>query len=329
MDDALKPLAHGFDADALVADSRARWAGRVAGWLLVLLGATGALGLLPGLQSLKEPVRGFSPLSLVTGLSLCALGAGLVALVSGKRTAGALGAAGALVVAAAALTQYLLGVDLGINPIIGGGGLSTGLTSPVRVPIASAMLLGLAGAGLLTLASPISPHRGRLLAGGLGCVVVAFALGILLTTGIWNLDQQAGLLAGSSLQTLIGSLIGGSCLVFIAWSADPVAATHRPTGCRYRSERGAWSPRFSSGARSSSTRTTGFGARRPSRHALRDVRSTARYRPAPGSWVGSRGSARLPGRSRSTGRAAWWRSPGISTGCSQSRGPIRPRRSPT
>jgi hypothetical protein len=54
--------------------------------------------------------------------------------------------------------------------------------------------------------------------------VVAFALGILLTTGIWNLNQEAGLLAGSSLQTLIGSLIGGSCLVLIAWSADPVAA---------------------------------------------------------------------------------------------------------
>jgi uncharacterized membrane protein HdeD (DUF308 family) len=89
MDDALKPLSHGFDADAWVPDSRARWAGRVAGWLLLLLGATGALGLLPGQQFLKQPVTGFSPLSLVAGLSLCALGAGLVALVSGKRTAGA------------------------------------------------------------------------------------------------------------------------------------------------------------------------------------------------------------------------------------------------
>ena len=223
MDDALKPQSHGFDADALVPDSRARWAGRVAGWLLLLLGATGALGLLPGLQFLKQPVTGFSPLSLVTGLSLCALGAGLVALVSGKRTAGALGAAGAVLVAALAVTQYLLGVDLGINPVAGSAAAS-GLSSSVRVSIASAMLLGLAGAGLITLASPISPHRGRLFAGGFGCVVVAFALGILLTTGIWNLEQQAGLLAGSSFQTLIGSLIGGSCLVFIAWSADPTAA---------------------------------------------------------------------------------------------------------
>ncbi|HSR92045.1 MAG TPA: ATP-binding protein [Gemmatimonadales bacterium] len=224
MDDALKPLSHGFDADAWVPDRRARWAGRVAGWMLLLLGATGALGLLPGLQFLKQPVTGFSPLSLVTGLSLCALGAGLVALVSGKRTAGAVGAAGAVLVGALAVTQYLVGVDLGINPVAGGGAATIGLSSSVRVSIASAMLLGLAGAGLLTLASPISPHRGRLFAGGFGCVVVAFALGILLTTGIWNLEQQAGLLAGSSVQTLIGSLIGGSCLVFIAWSADPAAA---------------------------------------------------------------------------------------------------------
>jgi PAS domain S-box-containing protein len=224
MDDALKPLSRGFDADALVPDGQARSAGRVVGWLLVVLGATGAIGLLPGLQFLKQPVTGFSPLSLVTGLSLCAIGAGLVALVSGKRTAGALGASAAVLVAALALTQYLLGINLGINPIVGGGTLPSGLGSTVRVPIASAMLLGLAGAGLLTLASPMSPHRGRLFAGGLGCVVVAFALGILVTTGIWNLEQQAGLLAGSSLQTLIGSLIGGSCLVFIAWSADPTAA---------------------------------------------------------------------------------------------------------
>ena len=329
MDDALKPLSHGFDADAWVPDSRARWAGRVAGWLLLLLGATGALGLLPGLQFLKQPVTGFSPLSLVTGLSLCALGAGLVALVSGKRTAGAVGAAGAVLVGALAVTQYLVGVDLGINPVAGGGAATSGLSSSVRVSIASAMLLGLAGAGLLTLASPISPHRGRLFAGGFGCVVVAFALGILLTTGIWNLEQQAGLLAGSSIQTLIGSLIGGSCLVFIAWSADPAAARSAywlpvSVGGGMPRHRDLPLARAHHLRRRSGPRP---GDDRGADREARDLRPGPDRHPAPR--AASHGSARLPGPSRSTGRTAWWRSLAISTGSSQSPGPIRPRRSPT
>ena len=318
MNDALEAISHGFDADALVPDSRVRWAGRVAA-AFVLLGRLAPSVSLPGFQTLKESVRGFSP-SPLSRAGASKFLAQTVALVSasGLRCAGG---RRCLVVAVAAFAQAP--ASIGINPIIGGGG-----------PFHRPDLTGCGRAHCQRHAAdwlPASSRSPSLVS------LIAVACRPVHSTGRgrrpghpahhWDLEPQPG---GVGLPWLAPSpqthrlpdrrlLLGLDRL-----ERGPCRRRSGLTGCRCRLERGVWS-RFSLASAHHLRRRSGPN-RLPSR-ALRDGDSRNSNRdPAPRSSFAVQLSPPRP-QSVNWSTSTVAITPGYRRACSQSRGPIRPRRS--
>jgi PAS domain S-box-containing protein len=224
----MKTSGSGFEPGALAPDQRARRLALFGGGLILLVGVSDIIAWIAAVPALLQPLPGFSPLSFTAAVGEMALGLGLVGLASGHRRAMAVGGLTALLLGLATLIQAGTGFDPGLGLSPASIGIASESNAPFHVPVSTGLLLLFAGAGQLAFVIPARAERGRLFAGALGSIVVVLCLGILATRIVVSPDAGGGLLVGSALQVLGGSLVIGLLLVFAAWSADPSATATTP-----------------------------------------------------------------------------------------------------
>ncbi|HWA57378.1 MAG TPA: ATP-binding protein [Gemmatimonadales bacterium] len=164
-----------------------------------------------------EPEAGLSTVFLIESLSVMVMGLGLVSAAAVRVQGIALAGAAVLGFGGLALTREL--VHPGRVAASGAGLVPAGL------PLSSALLLVIAGIGLVGLALPARLDRGRLTAGTFGAILAVMSLGLIAVRLIWRPDAQGSLLVGTSVYLLIASLLLGTCLALITWSSDPDAAS--------------------------------------------------------------------------------------------------------
>jgi PAS domain S-box-containing protein len=213
-----------FSPNSLVPDVRARRLTLVVGWILVLGSVVSLASWFAASTLLLQPTATYPPLPFASALAVGGLGLCLLGLSRNNWQLGALSALCVFALGIGALIQVIAGIDLGITSllerIVGAGPNAP----PVALPPSSAVLVIFAGAGVLALALRTRAEQNRLVAGTVGAIIVVLCLGILFTRQFWNAELQGSLLAGSALQTLIACLLVGFCLVYVTWSADPLAA---------------------------------------------------------------------------------------------------------
>jgi PAS domain S-box-containing protein len=201
-----------------------RWRWAPAGWILLLLGATGVLGWTLALPALIQPWPGRAPIRPLGAAALLVLGVGVLALERGRRRGAMVAAVLTLAIGYFAVLQLATGLELGLGAISERSRLF--FDTPVAVldamPVAAAIGMLLAGGGLaLVAASYRSATTGAFLVGLSGATLVALNLALLVGQAL-GLSQgvQMGQLAGASPQVTVGLLVLGVSLAAWAWDRD-------------------------------------------------------------------------------------------------------------
>lgn len=183
--------------------ARAEFLGRLFAAVVLAGGLLGLAGALSGVTVLSTPVTAWPPLHPLDALSLVALGAGLLAYQLHRPTLARAGAATAVLTVLAA-------------SLLRAGLLDAGTPGP---PFASITLAAAAVIGLLPAA--FTGHREWAVRGfGIGgFVLIALSGTLLLARATGVLDPlEDTVVAGVSLQVLIGALLLGLGFLAVAWS---------------------------------------------------------------------------------------------------------------
>ncbi len=211
---------------------------RYATWcacLAMAIGCAGLIGWFTGIRSLTTLRPGWSAMKVNAALALIAAGAALLlnALHHGERgparQAARLCAVFMIAMASATLTEFVFGVDLGIDqllvvePASGLGAAHPGRIAPLAIPIFE--ILGIC---LLTMTSTKSLWR--MLASTLALLVIVACMAILLgyVLGASELYTATGRFSPIAANTALGSLLLGSGIVFTNLPAGPLRRLTSP-----------------------------------------------------------------------------------------------------
>lgn len=201
--------------------TRGRGVWTYPGWILLVLGGSGLVGHLLGIQLLVQPLLTRPPIRLAGAISLLSLGIAALALQRERRRIAIAAAVPPILLGYLALLQ-LAGLDIGLLPVQSPSPLfdRPGLLSQEILPLASGVGFLLAGAAFLVCVTRLRHERAGAFAVGLaGSVLVALNLAILLGH-VFGLspEVQFGRLAGASPQSALGLLVMGLALGSLAWN---------------------------------------------------------------------------------------------------------------
>ncbi len=167
--------------------------------LLVLSGVSGVLAWLADLPKVAAPLAGWRPMTAGTGVISIVLGLALYQRIRGRREASYALAAGALLLTLPGLFGW-----------VGPG--------PWQVPLASAVLLATASAGLLSGLLHARPDLEKLVLSitGVGLIALAGTTAFANTLGILGVGDE-GIVPGSSIQVVITTGLLGVCFLALVW----------------------------------------------------------------------------------------------------------------
>lgn len=200
----------------------ARAGARLAG-VVALLAMVVVAGWVLSIPALVRITSDFPPMHFNSAIGLLAAATALYGVASGRRNLVIPGAAIAILIGGATLTEYLAGLTPWLDtlfftgrPMMDPAGLVPG-----RMPGSSALSLVLAGIGLLAVLPGRTKSQGHLIAGTLGAIVVALALTVLLSyaTGLLS-TIRSGVIASLSLEACVGYAMLGLGLMIVSWRRD-------------------------------------------------------------------------------------------------------------
>ncbi len=215
--------------------------GNVTATLAVAIGATAMVGWILGIDTLKSVVPGLITMKANTALVFIILGSGLY-LLRGRRDhrpsfaipVGIAAAAMAFVVSALVFSQFLHGVNLGVDEFLFDEPDGTvGTVYPGRMALNTSVCFMLAAAGTLLiktrLGPSLSPVLGMLVSGAGLLALVGYATGVTNLYGIANATQMA-------VPTATGFVLLGAGLITARPDAGPVRlmASEGPGGSLVR-----------------------------------------------------------------------------------------------
>ncbi|HEX2250590.1 MAG TPA: ATP-binding protein [Gemmatimonadales bacterium] len=189
----------------------------VAGWLTV---AVALIQVLPGLP----------PMQYNTALGFMICGAAMLAAALELRRPTALLGALAALIGLATLSQFVLGIDLGIDDLLVETYVITGVSNPGRMPPNTALGLTLIGAALMGLSWPTISKSRHLYPALLGSIVIA--LGTAALVG-YAADMPGaygwGHFNRMSVHTALGFILLGGGVVGLAWNVAQSQTSEAPS----------------------------------------------------------------------------------------------------
>ena len=171
----------------------------------------------------------FVPMQYNTALSFVLCGIGLLTLTCGWSRIAATCGAVATAIGVLTFSEYLLGIDLGIDQLLINSFLTVRTSHPGRMAPNTAVCFMLAGVALWVMSVSARREHIFLLAGPLGAIV--FALGLVSSIGyLTGLETYSwGYLTNMAAHTAAGCIILGSGLIaFVWWSGARARATAPP-----------------------------------------------------------------------------------------------------
>jgi signal transduction histidine kinase/sensor domain CHASE-containing protein len=170
----------------------------------------------------------FVPMQYNAALSFVLCGTGVLMLARGwSRVAAACGAA-ASAIGGLTFSEYLLGIDLGIDQLLIKASLTVRTSHPGRMAPNTAVCFMLAGVALWVMSMSGRREHIFLLAGPLGAIVLA--LGLVSSIGyLTGLETYSwGYFTNMAAHTAVGCIILGSGLIAFAWWAGATARATAP-----------------------------------------------------------------------------------------------------
>jgi signal transduction histidine kinase/sensor domain CHASE-containing protein len=196
--------------------------------------ATAALGLvvIAGWylhnETLLQLYPTFAPMQYNAALSFVLCGTGLLALTCGwPRVAATFGAV-ATVIGLLTFSEYLLGIDVGIDQLFIKAFITVQTSHPGRMAPNSAMCFMLTGAALLVMSVATRREQLFLITGPLGAIVLA--LGLVSSIGYLSGVEtyRWGYFTSMAAYTAVGCIMLGGGLIAFAWWAGTTAQAPAP-----------------------------------------------------------------------------------------------------
>ncbi len=221
------PIAHGDDLTNPVIRVPSPWLSRLtvlAGGIVLTLGIVVMFGWHAGNLAVIRVLPTAVPMYYNTALSFVLTGIGLLAMASGwsrlaRVTGGIVATIGTFT-----LSEYLFGVDIGIDQALMTDWVHFGSVAPGRMALATAVGFTLNGVSLLDMSDSMIQRSARrmVLAGVAGTVVVTLGL---ITVGLYlsNLMTAEGwghIAHAMAVHTAIGLMLGGAGLLSWVWQAQ-------------------------------------------------------------------------------------------------------------
>ncbi len=171
----------------------------------------------------------FAPMHYNAALSFVLCGTGLLALACGRPRIAAVCSAGAAVIGLLTFSEYLLGVNLGIDQLLIKAFITVQTSHPGRMAPNTALCFTLAGTALWVM-SVSSARREQLflITGPLGSIVLALGLvsAIGYLTGLKTYSW--GYFTSMAAHTAVGCMLLGGGLIAFAWWAGATAQATAP-----------------------------------------------------------------------------------------------------
>jgi anti-sigma regulatory factor (Ser/Thr protein kinase) len=203
-----------------------------AGGFSATLGLVVLFGWHTHTLSLLRIVPAFVAMAYNTALGFLLCGLGLMAVTRGDsraaRLAARTGGALAVVIGLLTLSEYLLGVSLGIDELLMKAYVRSGVTAPGRMAFCTALCFSLAGSALVLGGSRRFPCR-PLLTAVFGSVVIG--LGVIALSGYFTgivPYYTWGQFTRMAVHTASGFLVLGCGVVALAWRDDRIGRADAP-----------------------------------------------------------------------------------------------------
>jgi len=205
---------------------------RAAGGFSAALGLVVLFGWHTHTLSLLRIVPAFVAMAYNTALGFLLCGLGLMAVTRGDSRAARLtartGGALAVVIGLLTLSEYLLGVSLGIDELLMKAYVRSGVTAPGRMAFCTALCFSLAGSALVLGGSRRFPCC-SLLTAVFGSVVIG--LGVIALSGYFTgivPYYTWGQFTRMAVHTASGFLVLGCGMVALAWRDDRIGRADAP-----------------------------------------------------------------------------------------------------
>jgi PAS domain S-box-containing protein len=191
--------------------------------LAIGLGAVVLLGWYTHNQTLIQVLPIFVPMQYNTALGFLLCGAGMMALLFGRKRLAAVFSGLAVTIGFLTLLQYIFGADFGIDQLVMKHYILVKTSHPGRMAPNTALCFTLTGIGLLLLSRPGRSRAGKrtLATGVAGSIVVA--LGAVAFSGYLSGLETAygwGKLTRMAVHTALGFVLLGAGMFLLAWHRE-------------------------------------------------------------------------------------------------------------
>lgn len=195
----------------------------LAGGLCAVLGLLVLVGWHTHIVRLLTIYPGFVAMSYNAALGFLLGGAALLAAALGRSLPARVGAACVAAIGLLTLSEYVFGLNLGIDELLMKAYIRAGILNYARMAVCTALCFALAGTALL-LSAQNSPKGGRWRQGATGLLgALIMGLGIVAFSGYFTGITTAyawGQLTRMAVHTAVGFIVLGSGIIALAWQRD-------------------------------------------------------------------------------------------------------------